>query len=52
MDRTSFREDLDEILDTLESAGTLENLKFTKDQARFINLLISLAIEKYDKENK
>lgn len=52
MDRTSFNKTLDEILDTLEAAGTLENLKFTKDQARFINLLISLAIEKYDKENK
>ena len=48
IDYTAFNALLDESLDVLDDAGSLETLGFTKDQARFINLLITRAIEKHD----
>lgn len=49
MDFSKLNNELDESLDILEAAGSLEELGFTKDQARLVNLLISRALEKYDK---
>lgn len=49
IDYDAFNDELDESLNILESAGSLEEIGFTKKQARFINLLISKAIEKHDK---
>ena len=49
IDYDVFNSELDESLDILEDAGTLESIGFTKDQARFINLLIAKAIERHDK---
>ena len=48
IDYETFNAELDESLEILESAGSLEEIKFTKEQARFINLLITKALEKYD----
>lgn len=49
IDYDSFNNELDESLEILESTGSLEEIGFTKKQARFINLLISKALEKHDK---
>ena len=49
MDFNKFNNELDESLDILEVSNSLENIGFTKDQARFINLLITRALEKHDK---
>lgn len=48
MNFEDFNKSLDESLDVLEISGTLENVGFTKDQARMVNLLIVKALEKYD----
>lgn len=49
MNFEELNKSLDESLDVLEISGALEDVGFTKKQARFVNLLISRAIEKYDK---
>lgn len=49
IDYNVFNNELDESLEILDIAGSLENVGFTKEQVRFINLLIVRALEKYDK---
>lgn len=44
-----LQNDLDEIINTLDLAGSLEDVGFTKDQARFVNMLILKALELHDK---
>lgn len=41
---------LEDYTDILDSAGTIENLGFTKDQVRFINLLIESALKRYHEQ--
>lgn len=50
MNLDNFNQDLDYSLDILEAADCLEDIGFTKKQARFINLLITQAIKQYDKQ--
>lgn len=49
IDYNIFNNELDESLEVLDIAGSLENVGFTKEQVRFINLLIVRALEKHDK---
>lgn len=49
IDYNVFNNELDESLEILDSAGSLENVGFTSEQVRFINLLIVRALEKHDK---
>lgn len=49
IDYNKFNDELDGSLDILESVGSLKEIGFTLEQAKFINLLISRAIEQHDK---
>ncbi|MCI6003822.1 MAG: hypothetical protein MRZ11_05945 [Allisonella histaminiformans] len=41
---------LEDAADVLDEGGSIEALGFTKDQVRFINVLIESAIKKYHSE--
>ncbi len=43
-------ENSDDSTETLSIAGTIEELGFTKDQIRFINLLIVRSLKKYHEQ--
>lgn len=50
IDFDSLLSNLEDYANILDSAGTIENLGFTKDQVRFINLLIESALKRYHEQ--
>lgn len=49
IDYNVFENELDESIDVLDTAGSLEEFGFTRKQVRLINLLIARALEKHDR---
>nr|WP_308743505.1 hypothetical protein [uncultured Anaerocolumna sp.] len=46
----SLFENLEVSAETLDEVGSIEKLGFTKDQVRFINVLIENALKQYHKQ--
>lgn len=49
IDYNSLQDELDDVVNTLDVAGLLESIGFTKDQARLVNVLIIEALKLHDK---